>query len=57
MERGAGLIGFNIMNFIDNPNHTGYFNEAEKYWGVLTTDGRPKPAFKFFRQIGNPSSK
>ncbi|MEO1942227.1 MAG: hypothetical protein ABGW77_04975 [Campylobacterales bacterium] len=52
MERGAGLIGFNIMNFIDNPNHTGYFNEAEKYWGILTTDGRRKPAFKFFRKIG-----
>jgi hypothetical protein len=49
MEGSADLIGINLMNFIDNPNHTGYFNQAEKEWGILTAEGAKKPAFAPFK--------
>jgi|GEM_PF-1646427 len=51
MENSADLIGINVMDFIDNPQHTGYFNQAEKKWGVLTTNGDKKPSFQFLAQF------
>ncbi len=50
-KNGANLIGFNFFNFIDNPNHTGYFKQAEKYWGVINSNGKRKKSYKIFSTI------
>jgi hypothetical protein len=50
-KKSANLIGINYFNYIDNPLHKGYFNEAEKYWGLKTKDGEEKPAFFEFKKI------
>ena len=47
----AGLIGINLFNYIDVPTHTGYFNEAEKYFGIKYCDGERKPSFYEFKKI------
>jgi hypothetical protein len=49
MEVGAGLVGINVMDFIDDPKHTGYFNKAEVNWGIIESKGAKKPAFKYFK--------
>jgi hypothetical protein len=50
-EESANLIGINFFNYIDNPLHTGYFNIAERYWGLKTKNGDKKPAFFEFKKI------
>ncbi|GAX87781.1 conserved hypothetical protein [Lebetimonas natsushimae] len=50
-KKSAHLIGINYFNYIDNPLHKGYFNIAEKYWGLKTKDGKEKPAFFEFKKI------
>ena len=45
------FLGFGWFNYIDNPEHRGYFNKAEKYWGLKTYDGTNKDAFGIFATI------
>jgi hypothetical protein len=45
------LIGFNTFHLVDNPKQAGYFNEAEKYFGLINSKGHPKPALKQFNRI------
>ncbi|EDM23026.1 hypothetical protein FE773_02835 [Caminibacter mediatlanticus TB-2] len=47
-KNSANLIGINIFNYIDVPTHTGYFNIAEKYWGIKKQNGEKKEAFYEF---------
>jgi hypothetical protein len=47
----AGMIGVLTFALYDDPNHEGYFGTAERYWGLLDRDGRPKPAFEAFRGL------
>ena len=44
-KNGANLIGLNIFNYIDVPEHKGYFKIAEKYWGLKKQNGEKKEAF------------
>ena len=50
-KHSANLIGMNIFNYIDVPNHKGYFKEAEKYFGVKKSNGEKKRSFKYFLKI------
>lgn len=45
------FLGFGWFNYIDNPDHTGYFGTAEKYWGLKTYDGKNKESLKVFATI------
>lgn len=50
IEEG-NLIGFNTFHLMDEPNQKGYFNEAEKHFGIIDSKGHPKPALKQFNKI------
>ncbi len=50
-KESAKLIGVNAFHYIDVPDHKGYFNEAEKHFGLKKADGTPKPSFKAFLRI------
>ena len=50
-KNSASLIGFNLFNYIDVPTHKGYFNEAEKYFGIKKANGEKKESFKEFLKI------
>jgi hypothetical protein len=47
----GNLIGFNSFHLMDVPHHVGYFNEAEKHFGLIDSQGNPKPALKQFQKI------
>ncbi|MGB0465996.1 MAG: hypothetical protein ACPGF7_00525 [Pontibacterium sp.] len=47
----ADMIGFNSFHLIDIPDHQGYFNEAEKHFGLLDKTGNAKPALAPFLQL------
>ena len=47
----AGLIGFNIFHLFDRPQQVGYFNQAEKYFGLIDKKGNKKPAYFMFLDI------
>lgn len=47
----SDLIGFNNFHLVDVPYHVGYFNEAEKNFGLLDKDGQAKGALKAFQSI------
>jgi len=51
MKHSAGLIGINLFNYIDVPNHKGYFSTAEKYFGIKTADGKRKESFNEFIKL------
>lgn len=50
-KQQAGLIGFNSFHLLDVPYHQGYFNEAEKYFGLIDQEGRKKGALDAFRRL------
>lgn len=47
----SGIFGINIFHLIDVPNHQGYFNEGEKYFGLYHSNFSAKPASYYFKQI------
>jgi len=50
-KKEAHLIGFNIFHLFDRPQQVGYFNEAEKFFGILDKKGNKKPSFFWFLDI------
>ncbi len=50
-KNSANLIGFNIFNYTDVPTHTGYFQKAEKFFGIKYENGEKKKSFKYFLKI------
>jgi hypothetical protein len=50
-KKEANLIGFNTFHFWDRPQQVGYFNEHEKYFGILDKDGNKKRSFFWFLDI------
>jgi len=51
MQKEAHLILFATFHYFDYPGHVGYFNKGEEHFGLVTKDGRKKPALEFFRAI------
>jgi len=51
MKNSAKLIGINLFNYIDVPNHKGYFSTAEKYFGIKNANGEKKESFNEFIQL------
>jgi len=47
----ADLIGFNIFHLWDRPQQFGFFNQAEKYFGIIDKKGHKKPSYEWFRKI------
>ena len=47
----ANLIGFNIFHLWDRPQQVGFFNQAEKYFGILDKNGNKKPSYFWFLDI------
>jgi len=47
----AKMIGINLFNYIDVPEHEGYFLEAEKHFGIKKANGEEKKSFYYFKQI------
>lgn len=47
----AGVFGLVYFQLHDDPKHRGYFGEAEKHFGLMSQDGRPKPALEVFRAL------
>ena len=50
-KKEAGLIGFNIFHLWDRPQQFGFFNEAEKYFGIIDSRGYIKPSYQWFIRI------
>ncbi len=50
-KNSADLLGINLFHYIDVPNHVGYFNEAEKYFGIKRKSGEKKPSFEEFKKL------
>jgi hypothetical protein len=46
----AGVFGLIYFQLFDDPAHTGYFGPAERFFGLVSADGREKPALDAFRQ-------
>ncbi len=49
---GAGVFGLVYFQLRDDPDHTGWFGDAERHFGVLTAEGAPKPALEALRALG-----
>ncbi len=49
--RRAGVFGAIYFQLFDDPEHEGYFGSAEKHFGLLRTNGKPKRAFSVFRSL------
>ncbi|MGH0033543.1 MAG: hypothetical protein ACQGVK_00805 [Myxococcota bacterium] len=45
----AGVFGLVYFQLHDDPKHRGYFGAAERHFGLLRSDGNPKPALAAFR--------
>jgi hypothetical protein len=50
--RDAGVWGLVYFELFDDVRHSGYFGDAERHFGLLTKDGRQKPALEVFRALG-----
>lgn len=50
----AGVFGLIYFQLRDDPKHEGYFGRAEKHFGLVRSDGSPKPAFEVFRGLAGP---
>jgi hypothetical protein len=46
-----GVFGAIWFQLRDDPEHRGYFGNAEKHFGLLDADGHPKPALAAFRAL------
>lgn len=51
LVKQGGLMGFSPFNLMDDPRQAGFYNEAEKHFGLLNIQGKPKPALKYFKEI------
>jgi hypothetical protein len=49
--REAGVYGLLYFQLYDDPAHQGYFGPAERSFGLLRSDGTPKPALEAFRAL------
>ncbi len=49
--RAAGVWGVVYFQLFDDPAHRGYFGPAEPHFGLVTHDGKVKPALKVFRAL------
>ncbi len=47
----AGVWGLIYFQLFDDPAHRGYFGRAEPHFGLVTHDGKVKPALKVFRAL------
>ena len=45
-----GVFGILYFMLFDDPKHTGYFKEAEPYFGLFDRFGNPKPGWNAFRE-------
>lgn len=45
-----GVFGLVYFEYYDDPFHTGFFGEAEKYFGLMDKDGEPKLAWHIWRE-------
>ena len=50
-KKEAHLIGFNIFHLFDRPQQVGYFQKAEKYFGLIDKKGEKKPSYFWFLDI------
>lgn len=46
-----GVFGVIYFQLQDDPEHVGYFGDAERRFGLIGADGRAKPAFYAFRRL------
>ena len=53
--RAAGVFGVIYFQLFDDPEHEGYFGEAEKNFGLFTAQGAAKPALNVFRDMTDAS--
>ncbi len=49
--REQGVFGLIYFQLQDDPEHTGYFGDAERAFGLIDAEGRAKPAFYAFRAL------
>ncbi len=49
--REAGVWGAIYFQLYDDPEHRGYFGAAERQFGLISSDGRSKPALEAFRAL------
>lgn len=60
-QRGAllreGVFGLVWFQLRDDPEHRGWFGEAERHFGVLDAAGRPKPALEALRALSSPEPR
>ena len=47
----AGVWGLIYFQLYDDARHKGYFGRAERDFGLITTDGQPKPGLAAFRAL------
>ena len=48
--RESGLFGMLYFMLVDDPEHEGYFDEAEKFFGLVDSYGQPKPGWYAFQK-------
>lgn len=52
-----GVFGVIYFQLFDDKEHVGYFGAAERSFGLVARDGRPKPAFWAFKELaGTPAA-
>lgn len=54
MVEEGHLMLWGLFHYFDYPGHRGYFKKAEEHFGVLHSDGTPKPSFVYFNQLKSP---
>ncbi len=54
MVEEGHLMLLGLFHYFDYPGHKGYFKKAEEHFGVLHSDGTPKPSFTYFNQLKSP---
>lgn len=49
--QAKGLMGINLFHLVDVPNHEGYFEEGEKYFGLFHSNFLPKESVAPFKRL------
>jgi hypothetical protein len=52
-----GVFGLVYFEYYDDPLHSGFFGEAEKYFGLMTDTGQPKQGWHVFREKSREISR
>lgn len=47
----GNAFGFLAFAYLDDPSHVGYFDVAERHWGLADKLGRAKPGLEEFRKL------